>query len=95
MEGKKIILSLKNIGLFYKRKTGLLSLRLADEKGMIYFEKGHVFQAMVGEVQAEEASAPRREQDSRVLFKLDVLEMSGLDLILVDDRFQPPVTAMA
>ncbi len=38
-----------------KRKTGLLSMRLGDNKGMIYFEKGHVFQALLDDIQAEEA----------------------------------------
>ena len=53
LEGKSALALIK--ALSGKRKTGLLSLRLGEEKGMIYFEGGHVFNALVGEVQGEEA----------------------------------------
>ncbi len=53
LDGKKAIALIK--ALSGKRKTGLLSLRLGESKGMIYFEKGHVFQALVDEIQSEEA----------------------------------------
>ncbi len=53
LEGKSALALIK--ALSGKRKSGLLSLRMGEHKGMIYFEAGHVFQAMIGEVQAEEA----------------------------------------
>jgi response regulator RpfG family c-di-GMP phosphodiesterase len=53
LEGKSALALIK--ALSGKRKTGLLSLRLGEKKGMIYFEGGHVFNALMGEFQAEEA----------------------------------------
>lgn len=53
LEGKRALALIK--ALSGKRKTGMLSLRAGDKKGTIYFEKGHIFQAILGEVQAEEA----------------------------------------
>ncbi|MBN2496899.1 MAG: DUF4388 domain-containing protein [Deltaproteobacteria bacterium] len=38
-----------------RRRSGLLSLRDGERKGTIFFEKGHVFQASLGEIQDEEA----------------------------------------
>ncbi len=53
LEGKAAITLIRAIA--GKRKSGMLSLRLGEMKGTIYFEQGHVFQAIVGEAQAEEA----------------------------------------
>jgi response regulator RpfG family c-di-GMP phosphodiesterase len=53
LEGKRALALIK--ALSGKRKTGVLSLRQGEKKGTIYFEKGHIFQAILGEVQAEEA----------------------------------------
>jgi len=53
LEGKRALALIK--ALSGKRKTGVLSLRLGEKKGTIFFEKGHIFQAILGEVQAEEA----------------------------------------
>jgi hypothetical protein len=53
LEGKSAITLIRAIA--GKRKSGMLSLRLGDMKGTINFEQGHVFQAIVGEAQAEEA----------------------------------------
>ncbi len=38
-----------------KRRTGLLSLRRGDTKGMVYFEDGQIFQAILGTLAAEES----------------------------------------
>ncbi|HOX46291.1 MAG TPA: response regulator [Myxococcota bacterium] len=53
LEGKRALALIK--ALSGKRKTGVLSLRQGEKKGTIFFEKGHIFQAILGEVQAEEA----------------------------------------
>jgi response regulator RpfG family c-di-GMP phosphodiesterase len=53
LEGKSALVLIR--ALSGKRKTGRLSLRIGEQKGMIFFEKGHIFQALVGEVQSEEA----------------------------------------
>lgn len=53
LEGKAAITLIRAIA--GKRKSGMLSLRVGEMKGTIYFEQGHVFQAIVGEAQAEEA----------------------------------------
>ena len=53
LTGKKALALIK--ALSGKRKTGLLSLRIGTQKGRIFFEQGHIFQAILGDIQAEEA----------------------------------------
>ncbi len=53
LEGK-FALSLMR-ALSAKRRTGLLSLRLGENKGEMYFQGGHIYQAIFGESQGEEA----------------------------------------
>jgi len=53
LEGKSALSLIR--ALSAKRRTGLLSLRLGENKGEMYFQGGHIFQAIFGESQGEEA----------------------------------------
>jgi len=53
LEGKSALSLFR--ALAAKRRTGHLSLRLGKQKGELHFNQGHIFQAMVGENQGEEA----------------------------------------
>jgi len=53
LDGKSALSLMR--ALSAKRRTGLLSLRLGEHKGEMYFQGGHIYQAIVGESQGEEA----------------------------------------
>ncbi|RME29700.1 MAG: response regulator [Deltaproteobacteria bacterium] len=53
LEGKRALSLMR--ALAAKRRSGLLVLRKGKNKGEVHFNGGHIFQAIVGEAQGEEA----------------------------------------
>jgi len=53
LEGRKALTLFRAVAT--KRRTGLLSLRRGDTKGLVYFEEGQIFQAILGSLPAEES----------------------------------------